>query len=294
MTSLDVVRSALAHTISDLEEFEAATRRGVADALHQARTRVRAVRSILSVYASVFDAGRLDESARGLKKLGFVLGAARDAEVRLHALEELGDASPELRSALAEPIASAQARVRATRGRAVRYLDSAEHAALAANLRRLAMHPDGGPDGGAPVVEVLARALVRASDRVTRAAKAATTEDLERLHSLRKAVRRLRYSAEAVAWAADEHAALRQEAENAATMAQTCQQLQDSLGDHRDRMLLAAELRDWSSRAEHPSSMTLAAAADRITREAERSLDELAPRLLLVHEAATRLDGSAP
>src|SRR6185312_7677972 len=107
---------------------------------HQARTRVRALRSTLSVYRGAFDTDAGRALRDSLASYGGLLGEARDAEVRLLALREQRDAvaDQETRAALAELIAFAEATAARGLERVVTAIDSLEHARLLHRLRRFA------------------------------------------------------------------------------------------------------------------------------------------------------------
>ena len=73
---------ALVGLSAELAEQLVAIETGGDDAVHQARTRVRRVRSILSVYRRAFDREEDRRLRARLKTLGHRLGSVRDLEVR--------------------------------------------------------------------------------------------------------------------------------------------------------------------------------------------------------------------
>jgi CHAD domain-containing protein len=275
-----VLGAALRRTVAELDGFEAGILAGADDALHQARTRVRALRSTLSVYRGAFDADASRALRDSLASYGGLLGEAHDAEVRLLALRELREAvaDQKTRAALAELVASAE--VTAARGleHVVTGIDSLEHALLLDRLRRFAAEPPAGPQGVADVVPFAHAALTEAVARMSRAARRARPDRLDDLHAVRKAARRVRYAAEAVA-----------EATEASALAEAAEQLQDALGDHRDGVLLARELRGWAQGRDAAQRESLRALARDVERAAHASLAMLPQLLSEVRAAADTL-----
>lgn len=283
-TSLEVLGVALARTVAELEESEAGITAKVPDALHRARTRVRMLRSILSVYRGVFDAGDARLAKRALRRHAAVLGAARDAEVRAAGLRERRDscADDELRAALEGPVAKSERDAEKTRARVLEYLGSQGHADASRFLHAFGGHPRPGPDGAAPAPEVVLPRLARSAARV--AARRTAAHDLGALHALRKAARRLRYAAEAAGACGDLPTATW--SQPLAALASAAEAVQDVLGADRDKRLLALQLDDWSGRSTGVAAKRLAELARDIRLEAERGLVKLDKHLDAVSRAA--------
>src|SRR6478752_9532132 len=74
---------------AELAEQLAAIETAGEDAVHQARTRVRRLRSVLAVYKKAFEPQEARRLRERLKTLGDRLGAVRDREVRANALDDL-------------------------------------------------------------------------------------------------------------------------------------------------------------------------------------------------------------
>jgi CHAD domain-containing protein len=221
--------------------------------VHQARTRVRRLRSILSVYQRTFER---DESRRiraRLSLLGHRLGDARDREVRVRDLSALIDAdtAPDV----ADAVEALAARARELHDRALddllRHLRSRGHRELLADLQRFAAAPPLSHVGAAHPRRVARKGLRKAARRVHR--RAGTS--LEERHETRKAARRLRYAADAVA---DDFGG------SAVRLSLAAEEVQDALGGHRDLILLARHLRENAG----------IAGAERLATDCERRAEE--------------------
>lgn len=199
------------------------------DVVHDLRVAVRRLRSMLRVFPSVApDAPpSLDEQ---LRAWGACLGRLRDVEV----VEGLiGEVSP----ALAR---RTQPRLADERRTAVAAVEEAarepRHAALLSAVTALDPAPPARPARAASKAEAKAERRLR---------EAGTDPDL--LHRARKAAKRARYACEAV---------------GASARAKRWKRVQDRLGDHHDRFVVAAWL------AEEPRSATA-------RRKLERAADAL-------------------
>src|SRR4029453_13227054 len=91
----DAVMSALRAIGERLEELEPAALDDEPDAVHQLRTHVRRLRSVLAAFAPLFDAAAGRSVRRPSGELGRALGTVRDLEVRIQvadvALQEAAD-----------------------------------------------------------------------------------------------------------------------------------------------------------------------------------------------------------
>lgn len=186
-----IVQSASA----DVEASEAAALRDEPDGLHEHRTRVRRLRSVLASIERLSDDPALAGTRAALAPWGRVLGEARDAEVRADRAEavmaELGIVDADARRRL---VGDERAEYRHLHARAV---DA--HETPAGQTRRqlvreagLTLHLD---DDSAR--KTLRRLLRRDARRLARAVRR-SDGSLDRLHDVRKAARRLRYLSEAV------------------------------------------------------------------------------------------------
>ncbi|WP_348787482.1 CHAD domain-containing protein [Leifsonia sp. NPDC080035] len=248
---------------AQLAEQLVAVETGGEDAVHQARTRVRRLRSILGVYKRAFDAEQNRRMRDRLKGLGDRLGAVRDLEVRAAALDDLleVDDDPEVIEAVEALASEHRAAHDAALSGLIRHLDTRGHRRLMADLQLYAAEPPLRGRGRKHPRRVTKRGLKAATARVL----AERDDSLESLHATRKAARRLRYAAEAV---------VDDLGRRAVRLAADAESIHDALGDHRDGMLLARLLRERelpgpAARAERAAQTAL----DRL----DESLDALRP-----------------
>ena len=216
---------------AELAEQLVAVEAGGDDAVHQARTRVRRLRSILSVYGRPFDADAVASLRERLKVFGGRLGDVRDLEVRATAIEDtLGaETAPEVIDVVMAMAADARERYEAASRRLIRILHSTSTRRLLADVLVFAAEPPLRGRGRKHPRKLARKALAKA------ARKARTTgASLEQRHATRKAARRLRYAADAVADLFGR---------DAVRLSTAAEAVQDALGDHRDLVLLAAHLR---------------------------------------------------
>lgn len=203
------------------------------DAVHQARTRVRRLRSILRVYRKAFDREQSDRLRSRLTSLGDRLGSVRDLEVRALALEDLLEADDEVE--LVDAVSAEAAQTWAAHADALasllRYLHGRSVAHLLADLQLFAADPPLSTDGRDHPARVTRRALTTAVEKVHRP----RPDTLEGRHETRKAARKVRYAAEAVA---DDLG------RDAVRLAAAAEAVQDALGADRDGLLLARHLRE--------------------------------------------------
>jgi len=251
---------ALVGIAAELAEQLVAIETGGEDAVHQARTRVRRVRSILSVYHSAFDRDAERRMRARLKGLGHRLGDVRDREVRARDLAAL--AEEQTRPEAATTVGALAARAAEQHERAsddlLRLLRSRGHRELLADLQQFVAAPPLSEAGADDPLKVAKKGLKKAIRRVQR------TEGvtLEQRHGTRKAARRLRYAADAVT------EDFGHRAERVASAAET---VQDALGDHRDLLLLARHLREA---APDGALDALAAECERRAEEALAGVDD--------------------
>ena len=217
---------------------------GGADAVHQARIRVRRLRSILSVHRRAFDADEAKRLRRRLGVLGSQLGNARDLEVRADALTTLtsdalgsdaltSDGDP-LAQATVDAVTRLSSDARAAHAAAVTALldelKGRAHRQLLADVVAFAADPPFSARGAKHPKRTARKALTKAGRRVLEQ----DGDTLDERHSARKAARRLRYAAEAVSDIFGR---------DAVRLAVAAEALQNALGDHRDLVLLATHLR---------------------------------------------------
>ncbi|MGX5697130.1 CHAD domain-containing protein [Agromyces soli] len=227
--------AALAATALQLADASAGAARDEPDAVHRARITTRRLRSVLGAHRGLFDRVRVRALRDLLEEFGDRLGEVRDLEVRLAQAEErLGPAvDAAIRRRLVDEV---RARHAAGSNRLRGYLDGRGREVQRAMVDFVTAPPFvvGAAGDAVPVLAAMLRAEAK---RVRRAARRATG-DLESLHALRRAVRRLRYAAEAVS---EPPAAVF--GEEVRELADRAQLVQDRLGAHRDELLFAAQVR---------------------------------------------------
>lgn len=271
------------------------------DAVHQLRTHVRRLRSVLAAFAPLFDASVAEALRRRYGAFGKELGTVRDIEVRVQVAERAVQEASEVSEA-AGPAIEIPAGMRA------RFIDAeleAYRLALArlaerermprAAARRTALaefldDPPFTPLSAEPSAAVLGDLVEREARRALRRAKRiGSPADTEKLHAVRKAGRRLRYAAESVT---TEPVDLFDDRVRA--LATAGESLHDLLGDHRDEVLFVAHLRRYVAHAAHGGEPVdalerLAAAAEGRAAERLGMLDSVVRDLRRAeHEWASR------
>ncbi|NYK12112.1 CHAD domain-containing protein [Leifsonia naganoensis] len=246
---------------AELAEQLVAIESGGEDAVHQARTRVRRLRSVLSVYRKAFDAEETRRLRGRLKTLGTRLGEVRDREVRADALDDLLRADDD--PAVIDRVEALAARARADHGHELaallEHLRGRAQRRLLADLQAFVADPPLTSTGRKHPRKITRHGLAKAVQRV----HAAHGESLDERHATRKAARRLRYAADAVT---DDLG------RDAVRLASAAEAVQDALGSHRDDTLLATFLREHG----------LDAAAVRCERRAGEALDGLDGKLAAI------------
>lgn len=265
-TAPDLLRGYVAYQLAELEA--ALPRLEETEPVHQSRVRLRRLRSVLAAYSRVVPETGRPRLRRELQWLGSEIGPVRDLDVLAASLAE----HPDLVAYLAERRAGeyAAARLAADGARARRLLD---------RLTALA-----GPDAWAdapqvPATKAAKEAIARESERVLdRAAAAAEVADDphehdERLHDVRKAAKRLRYTAEAGAEVVD----------SAGGTAKRAERIQEVLGARNDAVLTVAWLNETAAQVPE--------LADACAEAAEGRRDQLGTDLSAYDEALAALRG---
>lgn len=249
LTAGDLLRGVLLELVADIQEKRPAALADDPDAVHQLRTSVRRARNLLAVFSRCFEATEAEALGRELAAYGGLLGECRDLEVRasdaMTALEALGLVE-ELAGVVVDPLRAAHDKAHA---RLVAWHRGPGPDRLDDRLTRWATAPplDGraGRRAGAVALKALRRQVRRVLDRADDLGGAHAEE---RRHELRKAARRLRHTADAVA-AAD--------VAGAARLGRLGHDIQGMLGDHRDALLLAAHVRACAEGAADRASYDL-------------------------------------
>jgi CHAD domain-containing protein len=243
-----------------LRANEPGVRAGDAEAVHDMRVAARRLRSTLRTFRPLLDRDRTEPLREELRWLGRLLGAARDDDVLAERLlvtvrEEppelvVGPVVSRIRRRLA--VDASQARTKLLAG-----LDSARYAKMLAALDAVVDDPDLPQPGRRRLRRLARRALRRADRKLDEAGPVDAAgapprsapegrligldTDLDgRLHDARKAYKRARYAAEAVAGLAPRPAQ---------RLVKGLKALQDTLGEHQDTVVARGLLREDGMRA---------------------------------------------
>lgn len=199
--------------------------------VHRTRVASRRLRSTLRSFASLLDASALDGLEDELRWYAEVLGAVREQEVlgerlvaQARGMAAQLDIGPVV-DAIERDVAAATAAGRAGLSEA---LDSPRYFALLDATRRLAADPPFRRRLRRARLESAARRAQRTAVKRLRGALGAHGSDVQ-LHRARKAAKRARYAAEALA-ASDR---------SQARAALRFEQLQEILGEHQDAVVAA-------------------------------------------------------
>ncbi|SCX58636.1 CHAD domain-containing protein [Klenkia marina] len=255
----DVVVAALAGQLAALQRADLMVRTDVPDGVHQVRVAARRLRSILAAYRPVIDRTRTDAVRDELQWLGQELSGTRDAEVSVEHLRELVAAQPV--EFVLGPVAARlqQAELQGGTqgaGHAVAAMSTPRYLTLLDTLHALVDQPPLTELAAEPAEEVLAAVLRRTVKRLQKLVD--TAEDAEfaedgpaghalaehgaaespyelALHEVRKAGKRVRYTAEVAAPVLDGGG----KKKNGAAMGvvDAMKQLQDVLGDRQDTVV---------------------------------------------------------
>jgi CHAD domain-containing protein len=197
----EVVRATLALQVRGLQDADLMVRTGQPDGVHQVRVAGRRLRSTLAAFRPVLDRTHTDPIRDELAQLGTALSPARDGEVALAHLRELVAAQPQ--ELVLGPVAARlqQAVIKDEHEgevQARRALGSPVYLQLRDDLDALVAEPPLTEAAARPADEVLREVLAHTDRRLVHAVDAAQdSDDPEALHTVRKAAKRVRYTAEA-------------------------------------------------------------------------------------------------
>jgi CHAD domain-containing protein len=176
-------------------------RTGQPDGVHQVRVACRRLRSTLAAFRPVLDRAHTDRLREELAEVGTALSPTRDAEVALAHLRALVAEQPA--ELVLGPVAARlqQAAIKDEQAgdvHARKTLSGGGYLQLRDDLDALVAEPPLTEDAARPADEVLREVLDRTARRLRRAVDAAQdADDDEALHDVRKAAKRLRYTADA-------------------------------------------------------------------------------------------------
>ncbi len=204
-TAADVVLGALRTQVEALQAADLLVRTGHPDGIHDLRVACRRLRSTLAAFRSVLERTSTDPLREELRWVGSTLSAARDGEVALAHLRELVDAQPveQVRGPVVARLQTAAVQdAEAGRRKALRTLADRRYLTVLDSLDALLTAPPLAEGAGDPAGPALARAIRRTGRRlaerieVARADTGGTPHEDSPLHDVRKAAKRVRYTAE--------------------------------------------------------------------------------------------------
>ncbi|GAB4587720.1 CHAD domain-containing protein [Nocardia sp. IFM 10818] len=253
--------AALNDDVDRLCDAEPDVRADLPDSVHQMRVATRRLRSVLRSYRQLFHREQVTEIRDELRWLAGLLGVARDAEVRADRFAALlgqngvpfdeqtvplGEKSAPHPDFGAQLIAEQRSRYAEGHREAVRAFDSRRYRALTDRLHAMVDAPTlRAAHAGKPAADFFTSVLkhdFRDLRRLVRAEPALSeAERVEHLHDIRKAAKRLRYSADAAAEILGDPAT---------ALSKNAKRLQTVLGDHRDAVEALETLRAHAADAD--------------------------------------------
>ncbi|MCP9619998.1 CHAD domain-containing protein [Nocardia otitidiscaviarum] len=261
------VVAAVSDDVDRLLSAEPDVRQDLPDSVHQMRVATRRLRSVLRSYRRVFRRRPVDELRDELRWLAGLLGVARDAEVRAERFAALLEQHPELakkkfriggkdapaRGLRKLLVTAERERYAAAHAEILTALDSERYRTLTAALRTLLDDPPLREAYAQRPAERFCRSVLRDDfHRVRRLVRLEPTlseaERVEHLHDIRKAAKRLRYSADAAVPLLNGPAK---------SLSGNAKRLQTVLGDHRDAVEAEAAIRDRLHDSTNPAWQTL-------------------------------------
>jgi CHAD domain-containing protein len=282
----EVVRAIIVTAGASAIETKAAALRDEPDAVHQHRTAVRRLRSVLAGFSPLLD----EPSAHRLRVMygewGTQLGIVRDAEVRAAvaatALQERG--VPEDSAIWRRLVDEERGEYSRLHARLVDLAAGPRIIEADDLLRGFARDPDV-LEGDRKAKKQLRRVLEREVERVDSARRRMDGTD-DSFHAVRKAGRRLRYVAEAMTEAAPTILP-----DAITELAAAGEAVHDVLGDHRDLVIFADRIdrvRSLAAHAREPVKL-YDDLADHARAAATKRLDGLDAALESIAEAGKQL-----
>lgn len=226
----------LATQIEIIDRMHPLARVGDPDAIHDMRVAVRRLKAVLTAYRPVFEPATARQLCAELDWLAASLGHARDHEVQRLILLDVA-ANEDERAGV-----DAADRAMAVEARAALSSDlvSARYRGLAEELDRFAANPPWKAAAHRRARKVLVPSLskqfARVEARVEAAQESGRSRVDERLHRVRKSVKRARYATEASAPILTP---------TAAALAHRLADAQDTLGAHNDLVVTRANSDSW-------------------------------------------------
>jgi CHAD domain-containing protein len=224
----------VAAQVAIIARLDPLVRLGDPDAIHDMRVAVRRLKAVLAAYRSAFEPATGRELRAELDWLAETLGQARDHEVQRLLLLDVSD-----KAGIAQVDAADRAMGIKAQAALSAALMSARYRVLTQELARFGASPAWTPAARQKARKVLLPSLgkqfARVESRVASARKTSSQAKVdERLHRVRKSVKRARYATEAV------DPILR-----AANIAKQLSTTQDVLGLHNDLVVTRSNAARW-------------------------------------------------
>lgn len=284
-----VLTAYLLEHLGRLKQEDLRLRAGDSEGVHQMRIAARRLRSALATYRDTLQPGVTDGIRAELKWLGGALAEARDAEVMRGRINDLVENQPPdlVIGPVTERVALEMgARFAAGRADADVALAGDRYYLLLDQLDAFCAAPRFSGAGDRAAREQVPRLLqadldrTRKRHRAVEAARSGPERD-RALHEVRKAAKRLRYSAETA------HPLF---GKRARRLTESAKALQDVLGEHQDTVVARAVLHEIAVRAEEAGESAFTYGRLHALEEARAATAEREYPRLLEQLPAERLD----
>jgi CHAD domain-containing protein len=247
-----IVQAAIMRSTDQLIRHDPGVRIGddVED-VHQARVATRRLRSDLRSFATVLRSDRIDPIRMELRWLGEMLGAVRDLDVFLETLAREAAAWVDLTSDMGDLQREIHAQRRRAQNELLATMRSDRYVRLLNDVVELAAAPPLRRGRKLDPREVMQPGWERLTRAVSQAAPEATDADL---HTIRIRLKRVRYSADALAPLVGR---------SAASFARSAGRFQDVLGTHHDAVVAIEYLDRFAGRSRPRASFVAGVLAAR-------------------------------
>jgi CHAD domain-containing protein len=257
----DVVCSVLNVAVLRIVGTDPDARRGDPEGIHRLRTTTRRLRSELRSLENLVDSRYREQLEGELKWLAGCLGAVRDLDILLARLKKAAGEHDD--DGVSEvPLAPLFADLSARRDQSARSLNEAlrsdRYRGLLAGLERAAERPVLTESASERCRSALPQVAATAWRRLKKQGRALRSSDPDaEFHELRKRAKRTRYTAELIAPIMG-----RRVARAAGGFIRLLTQVQDTLGEHQDAVVAAAEIEH--ALAEHDQDPAFVRAANNL------------------------------
>ncbi len=281
----DVLGEIVRRAADEVEDTAAAALADEPDGVHQHRVRVRRLRSVLGGFRDALDTRAAERLRVAYAEWGRELGVVRDIEVRADVAEELLERAEIDDPAVVRRLVESQREAYPVAHERLVELARSPRSEERARLLREFVDSAVIVEPDRPAADVFADVLAKQARRVVKAEDRLDGSD-EAHHELRKAARRTRYVAEAIADVAPDLVPRQVEA-----IADAGDDLHDALGAHRDAMLLAHRVAHEGALAGRAGELSDAyeTIAELLRDDAQERLDEVPSALRKLKAAASRL-----